>query len=610
MEAHTRRLKELFHHDVQYVIPSFQRPYVWEQEEQWDPLWEDIRNTAERYLEELESLDPEVKNREAIAEAEAGTHFMGALVLQQMPRPAAAVAAWSIIDGQQRMTTLQLCLQAASVALKELDFHETADRLGRLVINKYAKGRDRFKVWPASLDQTAFESVMTNPHQAPDGSKIVEAFEFFFTQVREWIGTAPSESAASARVHALETALLGLLELVAIDLGPSDDPYVIFETLNARGTPLIASDLIKNFILRTAERVGEDADALYERYWERLEHDWWRAEVRQGRLRRPRVDVFLNYWLVAERAEEVPSHEVFKSFRELVEGSEQKVADIVESIVAYASSFRSWEDIDPWTPIGTAMYRWRVLDAGVTTPLLLVLFHCLGEDEAELAASLQVLESYLVRRMLCRMTTKDYNRVFVELIARLKRSSERPSEAMAEFFASSDSESRVWPDDATLRRCLDQLPLYRMLTRGRLRMVLEAIEDSLRSPRTEDEFVTRGKLTIEHILPQHWRQHWPPVEAKESDVAEREAERDRLLHTIGNLTLVAKRMNPSLSNGAWSEKKKKLNEHGVLLMNSRLLELWDSEWFLEDQIHERSHWMADLAIEIWPRETGRERELL
>jgi len=94
MESHTRRLKELFQQDVQYVIPSFQRPYVRGQDEQLEPLWEDLRNAAERYVdEELNQLDLVLTNREALAEEAAGSHFMSAVVLQQLPRPAAEVAA-------------------------------------------------------------------------------------------------------------------------------------------------------------------------------------------------------------------------------------------------------------------------------------------------------------------------------------------------------------------------------------------------------------------------------------------------------------------------------------------------------------------------------------
>lgn len=109
----------------------------------------------------------------------------------------------------------------------------------------------------------------------------------------------------------METTLFALLQLVVIDLSAEDDAAVIVETLNARGTPLLASDLVKNYVLRAARTADLDADALHARHWARLENGWWRAKVRQGRLRRPRLDTFLGHWLVLRTASEVQSHEVF-----------------------------------------------------------------------------------------------------------------------------------------------------------------------------------------------------------------------------------------------------------------------------------------------------------
>ncbi len=96
---------------------------------------------------------------------------------------------------------------------------------------------------------------------------------------------------------------------------------MIFETLNARGTPLLASDLVKNFVLHTAREAGLDEDLFYARRWRDFDEPWWREEVRQGRIVRPRIDVLLNYWLTMQTAKEVTAANVFPSFRGLVESS-------------------------------------------------------------------------------------------------------------------------------------------------------------------------------------------------------------------------------------------------------------------------------------------------
>src|SRR5262249_3978687 len=160
--------------------PMFQRPYVWTQEDQWEPLWDDVRNIAEWYLEELDAAE----GNNALAEERAKSHFMGAVVLQQQPTPSAEIEARTVIDGQQRLTTMQLLLDATQEVMEEFDFRE-ASRLERLVVNEHADADHAFKLWPAGLDQPAFRAAMTNGVAAPAehrDSLIVQAHEFFQLQ--------------------------------------------------------------------------------------------------------------------------------------------------------------------------------------------------------------------------------------------------------------------------------------------------------------------------------------------------------------------------------------------------------------------------------------------
>src|SRR5438552_18086627 len=120
MRADILTLKTLFQKDVRYVVPTFQRPYVWNQEDQWDPLWNDVRNTAEEFIDRLHEIGEE---NEALAEEKSGVHFLGAVVLQQQPNPAAQLERREVIDGQQRLTTLQLLLDAA----QEVFEHDSYD---------------------------------------------------------------------------------------------------------------------------------------------------------------------------------------------------------------------------------------------------------------------------------------------------------------------------------------------------------------------------------------------------------------------------------------------------------------------------------------------------
>ena len=297
--------KDLFQREVRYTIPPFQRPYVWSQDNQWEPLWEDVRNVAENYLEELDNSD----DNGVEAEQRTTPHFLGAVVLKQVPTAAKDIDQREVIDGQQRMTTLQLLLDAIQQICEESDqpyAKGAARRLAKLVTNdEELIGDDKlqvFKLWPTRSDRDAFRHAMDNGLAANDFEEklIVQAHEFFQLQVKKWL--EDTAGPIEHRIDALEAAATSMLQMVVIDLGSKDDPNLIFETLNARGTPLEQSDLIKNYV-DSQEREGN--------IWGSLDDDWWRTEVRQGRLHRPRLDMLLNYWLAMRMGSEVFPSRVF-----------------------------------------------------------------------------------------------------------------------------------------------------------------------------------------------------------------------------------------------------------------------------------------------------------
>lgn len=611
MDAGKHTVKELFQKDVRYIIPTFQRPYVWEQEKQWEPLWEDIRNLAERYSESLiqaksDTQEEDENNHEARAEKKTGTHFLGAIVLQQAPTSIAEIERRDVIDGQQRILTLQILLDAAQEVIEDEGFSKEAKQLRKLVLNDedFAEGDDVFKLWPTSGDRDAFRVAMRNgvdTHPFKD-SLVVQAHEFFSIQIKEWL-RSDDEEERQTKAHSLNTALIGLLELVVIDLKTNDDAYVIFETLNARGTPLLASDLVKNFILQTASAKGIDTNEIYENNWKHFEDSWWREDIRQGRLIRPRIDVFLNYWLIARTQDEVQSHEVFPIFRKYVDVSKLSIVEIVRDIQHVGQTYRKLDTFTPYSTEGTFLYRWDVMQAGVATPFLLQLF---STEERQLSPErkercIKALESYLVRRMICRMTTKDYNRLFLDIIQRVDKNLQIADELLIDYLQGQTSESRLWPSDSELTKALFDLPLYRLLTRGRLRFVLEALEDALRTEKAEDRHAPRNSLTIEHVLPQSWQEHWAITDVENPEkYMKRVAERDRLKHTLGNLTLVTNKLNPSLSNSPWKQKQEGLQEHSTLFLNKALLKKWGDAQFIETEIGERGKELAQLACSIWP----------
>ena len=581
--------RALFLQDIRYTVPAFQRRYVWTQADQWGPLWEDVCNTADDYLEQLNQANGE----RVIAEQNTARHFLGAVVVQQVNTATRDVDQREVIDGQQRLTTLQLLLDAVQSVCEERGVQDVAKRLFRLVTNYNYEdlGEDQdhiLKLWPTTNDREAFRRAMHNG-LATDGyeeSLIVQAHEHFQLQARQWLDSAiePIQTCAEA----LEIALTGMLQMVVIDLGPQDDPHVIFETLNARGTPLLQSDLIKNYV---TSKVGQTAQ---EDIWGNLDEDWWREDLRQGRLLRPRIDALLGYWLGMRTADDVAASRVFDVFRKIAD--ERQIEDVMSEVKADLSKYRHYEEGQRESVEEAFHYRADVMQIGAFTPALLAILS--KPDQARFGA-LQALESFLVRRMVCRATTKDYNKLALDLVSALNNCGpEDAGTVVVQFLSDQQADSRKWPTDEELEHALSTLPLYRLLTRGRLRLILEGVEEQYRRMSLAEETQVQTNLTIEHVLPQSWEAHWPlPANLDEQKARQ---ERNRLLHTIGNLTLVTQRLNAVASNGPWEHKRTTLGEHSVLLLNRRLLdESGDAVWD-EQMIRARSKRMATLVADVWP----------
>ena len=591
IDANLRNLQEIFAKPVHHLIPTFQRQYVWEKKKQWEPLWEDVRNTAERYLQEKETTPVEHMRG----------HFIGAIVLQQELNPSGGCDLRLVIDGQQRLTTLQLMIDATQKVFEEFDQHSV---LQDLVLNGETWVHDNkehfYKVWPTSMDQNAFLHVMNNePLEKEHNPLIVKAHEFFKERVHQWIKDDPQE-----RANALVQTIIKLLRIVVIDLGFKDDPNIIFETLNDRGTPLIQADLIKNFILYTArqEKGKSHADMLHHDYLGKLGSQWWKNKARQGRLNRPRVDIFLNYWITMQQETEVQAGNVFEAVREYADQiSVSELASQIGSMAGvYQDIYQGIQMVEKTgrtdTELDRFLYRWNAMDAGVLTPVLLRIFSFdLPVEKRD--RCLHIIESYLVRRMVCRMTAKDYNNLFLSLLQKLKK--ENADETIRNFLADQRPDDRLWPSDAHLENAFIHEPLYRLRPQVRPRFVLEAIEDQLREGKAEDSIAK--KLTIEHVMPREWLRNWPLMLDSDflelSALEEAKAERERLIHTIGNLTLVTGKLNQSLSNAPWAEKRERLNTYSGLRLKDSITseEVWN-----EETIRERSSYLAKVAMEVWP----------
>jgi hypothetical protein len=344
--------------------------------------------------------------------------------------------------------------------------------------------------------------------------------------------------------------------------------------------------------------------------------DYWRQLMAQGRLYRPRIDVFLNYWLTMKLIREVPSDRVFSDFREYVVAYQPDLADLLAEIARDADVYARMEKFPASSVEGRFHYRViRALDTAAVGPFLLwVLRH--NENElpaAQRHKALNAMESWLVRRALCRATAKDVNRTVLDLLRELDETGPADAGDTVETFLDGQrATSRYWPRDNELHDVLSIEPIYKNLTRPRLRMLLEAVEDSLRGTFGEGQPCPRN-LTVEHVMPQGWRDHW--AADVENEVAA--FQRDRLVQTLGNLTLVSGKLNPAMSNRPWTDgeavargvgsdgKRSYLLEHSELKLNANLVARHEAAW-TERTIRDRTSALIGQLIKIWPRPRGEE----
>lgn len=598
-------ISQVFSQDQRFTVPLFQRPYVWNREEQWEPLWDDVIGVLERLKAR--------KGDEVVA-----SHFLGTIVLEQKPTATGSLPRREVIDGQQRLTTLQILLKAVEHAIDSSvrSGDEVADKSIELARRQVAKltandavEEEIYKVWPTNEDRGPFKQVMDgHANGTPSGSgRMAEAYAFFHGAAKQFIGSGvPAEMAGI-----LSEAVRNYMRLIVLDLDQSDEPQAIFETFNAHGTPLLPTDLIKNWLLWEAARQKQDVGPLYETYWRLFDrdHDYWRARVGAGHAARARVDTFLQNWLSKETSESVSGKHLYDRFLRYAESLAAKnadsfqVKDLMAAIHADALRFSKIDQPQGNRRFDLFLERLTRLGIIVFHPLLLEVMSRNEADPQDADAFAESLESYLVRRLICGAQTRSYGTLSLTILKAIRAQSDRPTSIVLREVLGALSGADEWPSDEVFRRNWVGRQFYGYFRRDRVLMILQALEHRYQSRNGKAEPLMSfdwSQLQIEHIMPQSWATHWPLPDGLMAE------ERKANIQGIGNLTLVSKKLNPSLSNAPWFDldperpgKRSGLNAHTMLMINRKLLNECESGWS-DDAISARAERLFLDAKDIWP----------
>ena len=555
MKATEAKLLDFLKRSPQFVIPIYQRTYSWTLRE-CQQLWDDLLRTG--------------------ADDGISAHFVGSIVyIEKGLYQVSSQSPLLIIDGQQRVTTLTLILEALARNLSDtepVDGFSAKKLRNYYLLNPLEDGERGFKLLLTQTDKDSLLSlVQQKPWPAEHSLRLKENFEWFETQVKALKGN-------------LEALCKGLAKLVVVDISLSrdqDNPQLIFESMNSTGRELSQADLIRNFILMGLEPGLQTR--LYEDHWRPMEVSF--GQEAYGTY----FDLFMRHYLTVRTGELPNIRDVYEAFKEHARSpkvAEQGVDALVADIRTFADYYCNMAlGAEPDKELGAAFQNLRELKVDVAYPFLLELYHdYMGGllNKTEFVAAVRLIESYVFRRAVCSIPTNSMNKTFVTFSKALKK--DRYFESIQAYFSLLPSYRR-FPQDEEFKRELKIRDLYSFPRRS---YWLRRLENAGRKER-----VAVDEYTIEHIMPQNENlsSRWQSALGPDWERIQHE-----WLHTLGNLTLTG--YNSEYSDRPFQEKRDMEGgfRHSPLKLNEGLgaVEQWD-----EAAIQARAEKLSEQAARVW-----------
>ena len=547
MEANPVKVIQYFDGSKQNVIPLFQRAYTWDKDN-WQTLWDDV---LLQYHADHNS-----------------THFMGAIVSMPVRSVPVGVSKHLVIDGQQRLTTVALLL----CALRSVLDTKRAGRIEDYLTNRHYDDSDYFKLMPTNADRESFFEVATGKPASLPSARIAQAVTFFEKLLKG--DDSEGEPIDPARV--LDT-IERCLQVVMINLGDADDPYLIFESLNHKGEPLTQADLVRNYVLmrfRHSLESGGEQEAVYTQLWRPIEESLGNH-----------LTEFLRHFAMKDGSE-IKQGGIYASTKARFSNLEDATAirSQLSLMRQHADAYERFvnPDREPRSQIANRLRTFNDLDVSTCYPLLLRLFElnrmsCLADSELE--ACLGFIESYVVRRAIVGVPPNSLSRLFVAWSKNLAS-----TEVLSHLFSliAGTTGRGQWPSNEQLLPAMETGSQY---GRKWTRQILKRIEEGF----GHKEPAAMDSCTVEHIMPQTLSDSW--ITALGDNYA---TIHQKWIHTFGNLTLSA--YNPELGNQPFSEKRRRLNDSHLEL--NRMIAV-EQTWG-ETQIRTRAGYLFDIAKKMWP----------
>lgn len=558
MDARAKTVREILQAGDQYLIPFFQRYYSWQPKH-----WERLRDDVWALLDQSDN----------------SLHFMGPLVCTRAPSLPTEIPSYQLIDGQQRLTTLTIFLCALRDVAAGWGKTDLAQEIEEdYLVHRRKAGLQRYKVLPRIGDREILTAMIDR--RAPDNTdtNVHRAHGFFRREIESWAG------GDLEKLKALFVALTGRLSLVVITID-SENPYEIFESLNATGLPLEESDLIRNFVFMQVPL--KDQEPFHFDRWKPFEDMFAGTEE----LDELNPTAFYRSFLMREGAY-VKANATFVNFKDQFKRRaltpEAQIAEL-KRYAGYEVMLRRPAQIKD-AALRKSLETIEALDVTTAHPLILKLLDMDANaalPRAELLGCLEDLASFTLRRTICGESTRTYGQWFADAVRAI---GSNPREELRKYWL-----KRGWPDDAAFQNSLTVFPIYRR-ERQKCLLMLHRLEQSY----GHKERVDLGTLTIEHVMPQSIGRDKSGRAWKDMLGDNHEEIHSKMLHVLGNLTLTG--YNPDLGNSSYPEKRALYAESNLRLNDHfKGIAAWTAP-----AITARGTTLAKELARLWPRPASAE----
>jgi uncharacterized protein with ParB-like and HNH nuclease domain len=549
MEAKNTVLQQFIEGTKQYIVPLFQRTYSWNKK-QWETLWDDIKG-----LYEAKNPKP---------------HFFGSIVSMQAKSVPEGVPKYLLIDGQQRLTTIFIILIVLRNKAKEAkvgNLHEEINDL--FLVNKFKiNTQDYFKLIPTQSDRNSYKELVENDNRqdlSNSEDKIKEAYNFFEKKIRK-------ENFSHENI---KRVIIEHLSIVSIVLDNNDNPYLVFEGLNAKGLPLTQADLVRNYIFMNIHI--DKQDKIYKDYWKPMEENLPENDV---------LTEYIRHFLMMD-GDIINQNDIYYFLKDKI--SPENAEDYVKKLKEYSAYYRLFVHPEYETEQELQKYLSRLKRLNITTlyPLLLNLYGDYKNNKIQAKHFndiIKILENYLIRRYICDIPSNQLNKIFPSIYPKIKE----------EYYDNANTivngiklllQERNYPKDEVFKDKFINGTFYGSSDRNnKTHLILEIIEQSY----NHKEMPNFDGLTVEHIMPQTLSESWQNYLGTDWEEVF-ELYKD----SIGNLTLSA--YNVELSNADFIIKKE-IYKNSNLELNKYLSGIL--EWKKSD-IEIRRDNLAKKALEIW-----------